>query len=256
MPATLITYNGSNVTAKDDAILREITFGDKGIIQGINAYETGGNQIIISPGYGIITGRLFYEAGETRIVPLTQHGTIPGQMFYKMDLSRSDKPIELIVETGNDLTELIDGININYNDGTAYLKLAIFAVNDTGITQFEYLNPTLSVGSLKQILINQLKIAAIETKVNKMRNADPYAVQRGFNYLTFSPNQLQTIHIDLTKFSKAYGIYVNVENGIPDNWAFTGIVDSATKARVFVKYKGTTTENNIKVVWRVEGEPI
>jgi hypothetical protein len=134
MAVNLITYNQSNVSATDDAIIRDMVIGTKGIITGCAITKTGNNQITVAPGYGIIAGRQLYESGTTITVPLTTSGTLSGRIYYKLDLSNVTNPIELKTERAATLQPLIDSGNVNLTNGQAYLILAEFKVNDIEIT--------------------------------------------------------------------------------------------------------------------------
>ena len=145
---TLKTYKGGNVTPQDDAIIYETAIPGSGIFKGCEVTYARGNVLHISQGFGMIRGR-FFEVYETEIdVRLADVGeTLQGRVYIHLDLSNADEPIKILAQAAVELPPLDADVNINYNNSSYDLELAIFTVSSAGLDGLTKVFPTLKAGS-------------------------------------------------------------------------------------------------------------
>ena len=145
---TLKTYKGGNVTPQDDAIIYETAIPGSGIFKGCEVTYARGNVLHISQGFGMIRGR-FFEVYETEIdVRLADVGeTLQGRVYIHLDLSNADEPIKILAQAAAELPPLDADVNINYNNSSYDLELAIFTVSSAGLSGLTKVFPTLKAGS-------------------------------------------------------------------------------------------------------------
>lgn len=145
---TLKTYKGGNVTPQDDAIIYETAIPGSGIFKGCEVTYARGNVLHISQGFGMIRGR-FFEVYETEIdVRLADVGeTLQGRVYIHLDLSNADEPIKILAQAASELPPLDADVNINYNNSSYDLELAIFTVSSAGLSGLTKVFPTLKAGS-------------------------------------------------------------------------------------------------------------
>ena len=145
---TLKTYKGGNVTPQDDAIIYETAIPGSGIFKGCEVTYARGNVLHISQGFGMIRGR-FFEVYETEIdVRLADVGEIlQGRVYIHLDLSNADEPIKILAQAAVELPPLDADVNINYNNSSYDLELAIFTVSSAGLSGLTKVFPTLKAGS-------------------------------------------------------------------------------------------------------------
>ena len=144
----LKTYKGGNVTPQDDAIIYETAVPGSGIFKGCEVTYARGNVLHISQGFGMIRGR-FFEVYETEIdVRLADVGeTLDGRVYIHLDLSNTDEPIKILAQAAAELPPLDADVNINYNNSSYDLELAIFTVSSAGLSDLTKVFPTLKAGS-------------------------------------------------------------------------------------------------------------
>ncbi len=145
---TLKTYKGGNVTPQDDAIIYETAIPGSGIFKGCEVTYARGNVLHISQGFGMIRGR-FFEVYETEVdVRLADVGeTLQGRVYIHLDLSNADEPIKILAQAAAELPPLDADVNINYNNSSYDLELAIFTVSSAGLDGLTKVFPTLKAGS-------------------------------------------------------------------------------------------------------------
>ncbi len=145
---TLKTYKGGNVTPQDDAIIYETAIPGSGIFKGCEVTYARGNVLHIAQGFGMIRGR-FFEVYETEIdVRLADVGeTLQGRVYIHLDLSNADEPIKILAQAATELPPLDADVNINYNNSSYDLELAIFTVSSAGLDGLTKVFPTLKAGS-------------------------------------------------------------------------------------------------------------
>lgn len=143
----LKTYKGGNVTPQDDAIIYETAVPGSGIFKGCEVTYARGNVLHISQGFGMIRGR-FFEVYETEIdVRLADVGeTLDGRVYIHLDLSNTDEPIKILAQAAEELPPLDADVNINYNNSSYDLELAIFTVSSAGLDGLTKVFPTLKAG--------------------------------------------------------------------------------------------------------------
>ena len=140
----LKTFKGGNVTPQNDAIIYQTAIPGAGIFKGCEVTAARGNILHLSQGYGIIKGR-FFEMYENEVsVQLAETGhTLNGQIYLHMDLSNADEPIKIIAETGETLSTLMMDANVNYNNSTYDLQLAVFKVTAAAVTDLTQTFPSV-----------------------------------------------------------------------------------------------------------------
>ena len=143
----LKTYKGGNVTPQDDAIIYETAVPGSGIFKGCEVTYARGNVLHISQGFGMIRGR-FFEVYETEIdVRLADVGeTLDGRVYIHLDLSNADEPIKILAQTAAELPPLDADVNINYNNSSYDLELAVFTVSSAELNNLTKVFPTLKAG--------------------------------------------------------------------------------------------------------------
>ena len=143
----LKTYKGGNVTPQDDAIIYETAIPGSGIFKGCEVTYARGNVLHISQGFGMIRGR-FFEVYETEIdVRLADTGeTLDGRVYIHLDLSNADEPIKILAQTAGELPPLDADVNINYNNSSYDLELAVFTVSSAGLDNLTKVSHTLKAG--------------------------------------------------------------------------------------------------------------
>ncbi|MCM1561335.1 MAG: glycine rich domain-containing protein [Butyrivibrio sp.] len=144
----LKTYKGGNVTPQDDAIIYETAIPGSGIFKGCEVTYARGNVLHISQGFGMIRGR-FFEVYETEIdVRLADTGeTLDGRVYIHLDLSNADEPIKILAQTAGELPPLDADVNINYNNSSYDLELAVFTVSSAGLDNLTKVSHALKGGS-------------------------------------------------------------------------------------------------------------
>ena len=130
----LKTYKGGNATPQNDAIIYETAIPGSGIFRGCEVTYARGNVLHISQGFGMIIGR-FFEVYETEIdVRLTDtEEKLNGRVYIHLDLSNTDEPIKILTQTAAELPPLDADRNLNYNNSSYDLELAVFKVSSAGL---------------------------------------------------------------------------------------------------------------------------
>ena len=144
----LKTFKGGNVSPLNDAILWQTSIPGAGIFKGCEVTAARGNILHISQGYGIIKGR-FFEVYENEVsVNLAETGqTLNGRLYIHMDLSNADEPIKIMTETAETLSSLLMDQNVNYNNSSYDLELAVFKVDAGGIRNLTQVFPSVQGGA-------------------------------------------------------------------------------------------------------------
>lgn len=137
MGIELVTFKGQTVTPKDDALLQQYTLGQDGFFYGCAVTYTGGNTLHLSSGEGVICGREFKLDDTDLSAALPASGTLLGQVYAHIDLSNEDNPIQLIIETAAELTELTKDDDLNINNGEYDLQICTFTATTSALTDVE-----------------------------------------------------------------------------------------------------------------------
>lgn len=153
----LVTFNGQNVTPQDDALLYEKAVGENGIIYGADLSVSGANTIHIDSGFGIICGRFFEITDSDMVVTLSGSGEINGRVIAHLDLSNTDSPFEIMVQTGS-LLPLVQDEDVNIYNGTFEILLATFKVDSLSVSSFVDVKPMVTGGFSKEFIANSQTI--------------------------------------------------------------------------------------------------
>lgn len=146
----LKTWAGSNISAMNDAIVRETTIPMNGILKGCDITYSSGNIIHIAAGYGIIKGRLFeiFESDLQVTLPIT--GSLPGRIYIRMDLSNIENPIEIKTFVGENFPDLVQDDDANYTNGIYEIEIATFTAGTVAITDIKFTGTNIA-GLLSEI---------------------------------------------------------------------------------------------------------
>lgn len=141
MGISLVTFSGSTVTSQDDALVYETALTGSGLIYGGTVTIKSANTLHIAAAHGALCGRKF-TIDETDVpVSLTSTGSLNGRLYIHMDLSDTDEPIKLMVETAGTLTPVIQEQNVNINYGVYEINLATFVVDTSTISDLTNVAP-------------------------------------------------------------------------------------------------------------------
>ena len=143
MGISLVTFAGQTVTPQDDALVYETALTKSGMIYGGAVTIKSANTLHVGAGHGAICGRKF-TIEETDIpVSLTPSGSLDGRVYIHMDLSDTDEPISLMVETAETLTPVVQDSNVNINNGVFEINLATFTVDTSTLDNLVNVAPLL-----------------------------------------------------------------------------------------------------------------
>lgn len=131
MSVNIITYTGRTRTAQHDAMTYDAAIGQSGILYGCEI-TAAGNTLTVGGGFGIIKGRVFQIEEEAITVPLASSGSQSKCLVLTLDLSNSEHPLVLAVQSG-DYT-LTQDADANFDTGIYQIKLATFTVTSVEIT--------------------------------------------------------------------------------------------------------------------------
>lgn len=144
----LKTYKGKSVTPQDDAIIYETAIPQNGVFKGCNVSYARGNVLRVSQGFGMIKGR-FFEVYESEVDVRLADGdaTLQGRIYIHMDLSNTDEPIQILTQTGAELPDLQTDEDVNYNNTSYDLELAVFKVTSSELSKLEMTFEKITSGS-------------------------------------------------------------------------------------------------------------
>ena len=131
MSVNIITYTGRTRTAQHDAMTYDAAIGQSGILYGCEI-TAAGNTLTVGGGFGIIKGRVFQIEEEAITVPLASSGSQSKCLVLTLDLSNSETPLALSVQS-SDYT-LTQDADANFDTGIYQIKLATFTVTSVEIT--------------------------------------------------------------------------------------------------------------------------
>lgn len=175
MGISLVTFSGSTVTSQDDAIVYETALTGSGLIYGGTVTIKSANTLHIAAAHGALCGRKF-TIDETDVpVSLTSTGSLNGRLYIHMDLSDTDEPIKLMVETAGTLTPVVQESNININNGVYEINLATFEVDTSTISNLENVGPRLNSFRLTAALaIGSTSLTFSDARINTDSIIDIY----------------------------------------------------------------------------------
>lgn len=143
MGISLVTFAGQTVTPQDDGLVYETALTSSGILYGGTVTLKNANTLHVAAAHGALCGRKF-TIDETDIaVSLTGSGSLDGRLYIHMDLSDTDEPIKLLVETAASLTPVVQDSNVNINNGVYEINLATFTVDTSTVDNLVNVAPLL-----------------------------------------------------------------------------------------------------------------
>lgn len=131
---TMKRIDGAMVTPKDDACLYERAIGKSGIMYGTDISYLGANQVHINAGKGIYKGRDFDIAEQTINVQMSTSGKMAGRIYIHIDLSNTEKPIDILSIAAKALPGLIENDSFNEKLGIGEMELATYTAGEVAIT--------------------------------------------------------------------------------------------------------------------------
>lgn len=171
MGIKLVTFYASTVTPQDDALVYESALSGSGMIYGGEVTIKSANVLHVASGHGALCGRKFTIEETDVPVVLSSSGTLLGRIYIHMDLSDTDEPISLEVETGSALAPVIQQENVNIIDGVYEINLATFDVDTATISNLENIAPFID--STPDAEFSPSSKNAIQNKVITRALGDP-----------------------------------------------------------------------------------
>mgnify|MGYP004530457215 CR=1 FL=1 len=171
----LVTYAGSTVTPQDDALIHETAIPKSGIIYGGKTTKKTNNTLHIAAGHGIVCGRKFTISECDVPVQLTGGASHNGRVYIHMDLSNSTNPIQILIETGTQLSSEIQQKDVNILNGVYEFNLATFMVDATTIYNVVDVFPVISgkdMSELEKTFVKKRDILKTMEEVNANKDAD------------------------------------------------------------------------------------
>lgn len=150
MGINLVTFAASTVTPQDDALIYETALLSSGLIYGGTVTIKSANVLHVAAAHGALCGRKFTIEAMDVPVSLTASGTDLGRIYIHMDLSDTDEPISIQVETGQSLTPVVQDADVNINNGVYEINLATFDVDTSAISNLDNVAPV--IGSVAEII--------------------------------------------------------------------------------------------------------
>lgn len=192
----LVTYAGSTVTPQDDALIHETAIPKSGIIYGGKTTKKTNNTLHIAAGHGIVCGRKFTISECDVPVQLTGGASHNGRVYIHMDLSNSTNPIQILIETGTQLSSEIQQKDVNILNGVYEFNLATFMVDATTIYNVVDVFPVVSgkdMSELEKTFVKKRDILKTMEEVSANKDADkvvgPEAVKELSNDLKANGSQ-------------------------------------------------------------------
>ena len=162
MGINLVTFAASTVTPQDDALIYETALLSSGLIYGGTVTIKSANVLRVAAGHGALCGRKFTIEAMDVPVSLTASGTDLGRIYIHMDLSDTDEPISIQVETGQSLTPVQQDANVNITNGVYEINLATFDVDTSTISNLVNVAPVIE--SVKSALTNKADVSTVNNK--------------------------------------------------------------------------------------------
>ena len=170
MGINLVTFAASTVTPQDDALIYETALLSSGLIYGGTVTIKSANVLHVAAGHGALCGRKFTIEAMDVPVSLTASGTDLGRIYIHMDLSDTDEPISIQVETGQSLTPVQQDANVNITNGVYEINLATFDVDTSTISNLVNVAPVIdSVNSALTPLTATLSQGATSVTISSTR---------------------------------------------------------------------------------------
>ena len=254
----LVTYAGSTVTPQDDALIHETAIPKSGIIYGGKTTKKTNNTLHIAAGHGIVCGRKFTISECDVPVQLTGGASHNGRVYIHMDLSNSTNPIQILIETGTQLSSEIQQKDVNILNGVYEFNLATFMVDATTIYNVVDVFPVVSgkdMSELEKTFVKKRDILKTMEEVSANKDADkvvgPEAVKELSNDLKAA--LLKTPELDYDKKEQLGKLseYTPLENGC----IFATFFSVSRETRIFLSQGGISVSgiarvNKSSTVWR------
>lgn len=168
MGINLVTFAASTVTPQDDALIYETALLSSGLIYGGTVTIKSANVLRVAAGHGALCGRKFTIEAMDVPVSLTASGTDLGRIYIHMDLSDTDEPISIQVETGQSLTPVQQDANVNITNGVYEINLATFDVDTSTISNLVNVAPVID--SVTNALTNKADVSTVTALSNTVTN--------------------------------------------------------------------------------------
>ena len=168
MGISLVTFAASTVTPQDDALIYETALLSSGLIYGGTVTIKSANVLRVAAGHGALCGRKFTIEAMDVPVSLTASGTDLGRIYIHMDLSDTDEPISIQVETGQSLTPVQQDANVNITNGVYEINLATFDVDTSTISNLVNVAPVID--SVNNALTNKADVSTVTALSNTVTN--------------------------------------------------------------------------------------
>ena len=165
---SLVTFAAMTVTPQDDALVYESALGAGGIIYGGEVTVKNANTLHINTGHGIICGRKFTIYDSDIPVTLSSSGDLLGRLYIHLDLSNASDPIEILVETGQSLSPLVQDEDVNIVNGIYDVNIATFNVSTSTVSDLRNVYPKVlyaNSGSLIRITTQESSLIGEEVTV-------------------------------------------------------------------------------------------
>lgn len=143
MGISLVTFAGSTVTPQDDALIYETALTGSGLIYGGAVTIKNANTLHVATAHGALCGRKFTIEETDIAVSLTPSGTLLGRVYIHMDLSDTDEPIQLLIETAETLTPVVQDADVNITNGVYEINLATFTVDTSTLDNLMNVAPVI-----------------------------------------------------------------------------------------------------------------
>lgn len=143
MGISLVTFAGSTVTPQDDALIYETALTGSGLIYGGAVTIKNANTLHVDTAHGALCGRKFTIEETDIAVSLTPSGTLLGRVYVHMDLSDTDEPIQLLIETAETLTPVVQDADVNITNGVYEINLATFTVDTSTLDNLVNVAPII-----------------------------------------------------------------------------------------------------------------
>lgn len=220
----LVTYAGSTVTPQDDALIHETAIPKSGIIYGGKTTKKTNNMLHIAAGHGIVCGRKFTISECDVPVQLTGGASHNGRVYIHMDLSNSTNPIQILIETGTQLSSEIQQKDVNILNGVYEFNLATFMVDATTIYNVVDVFPVVSgkdMSELEKTFVKKRDILKTMEEVSANKDADKVV----------GPEAVKELSNDLIAINDSGAIkgLDAREDGVYITYSPTGGADTVTK---------------------------
>lgn len=234
----LVTYANSEVTPQNDAVLTNLEIASNGVIFGCNVTIKNASTLHINAGMGVVYGREFEIVDSDIPVSLSSSGTLLGQLYVHIDLANTSEPAQLLVDTGNSLTPLVDDPTINITTGSTDYQLATFTVDTSTLAN---LTETFSIVDNPSAIIGNTDISAIAdgTVTGAIAQINTHLSGLDSNLINNSHPIITTVDSTWNGSQNIASVYGNAFGQI---FVIAFINGIGTTTRLFTVYNGAVTQ--------------